>query len=93
MVMSGREKGKKGKILAVSPEEGKVIIEGLNIMTKHQKPRGQGRVGGIIKAEGAMYACKVMHYCQRCNKPVRIGRAMQNGGEKLRVCKKCGEVI
>ena len=58
-VLSGKERGKKGKVLAVSPKEGKVIIEGVNMVTKHVKPRRMGEAGGLVKAEGAMYACKV----------------------------------
>ena len=68
MIISGKDKGKTGKVLAVSPKEGKVIIEGLNMVTKHVKPRRQGEQGGIVKAEGAIYACKVMPVC-----PVRQG--------------------
>ena len=63
VIMSGRERGKQGKVLAVSPEEGKVIIEGRNMVTKHVKPRRMGEQGGIVKAEGAMYACKVQVLC------------------------------
>ena len=63
VILSGRERGKQGKILAVSPEEGKVIIEGRNMVSKHVKPRRMGEQGGIVKAEGAMYACKVQIVC------------------------------
>lgn len=89
MVISGRDAGKTGKVLAVSPTEGKVIVEGLNMVTKHVKPRRQGEQGGIVKAEGAMYACKVMPVCPKCNKATRIGHA-EADGKKVRVCKKCG---
>ncbi|HIX13713.1 MAG TPA: 50S ribosomal protein L24 [Candidatus Anaerofilum faecale] len=89
MVISGKDAGKTGKVLAVSPSEGKVIVEGLNMVTKHVKPRRQGEQGGIVKAEGAMYACKVMPVCPKCKKPVRIGHA-EVDGKKVRVCKKCG---
>lgn len=89
MVISGRDAGKTGKVLAVSPTEGKVIVEGLNMVTKHVKPRRQGEQGGIVKAEGAMYACKVMPVCPKCNKATRIGHA-EVEGKKVRVCKKCG---
>ena len=89
IIMSGRERGKQGKVLAVSPEEGKVIIEGRNMVTKHVKPRRQGEQGGIVKAEGAMYACKVMPVCPKCGKATRVGHAVHDG-KKVRVCKKCG---
>ena len=88
-VISGKDAGKTGKVLAVSPAEGKVIVEGLNMVTKHVKPRRQGEQGGIVKAEGAMYASKVMPVCPKCNKPTRIGHAVVDG-KKVRVCKKCG---
>ncbi len=88
-VISGKDAGKTGKVLAVSPAEGKVIVEGLNMVTKHVKPRRQGEQGGIVKAEGAMYASKVMPVCPKCNKPTRVGHAVVDG-KKVRVCKKCG---
>mgnify|MGYP002520281928 CR=1 FL=1 len=60
VVLSGKDKGKKGQVLAVSPSEGKVIVEKVNMVSKHVKPRRMGEPGGIVKAEGAMYACKVV---------------------------------
>lgn len=89
MVISGKDAGKTGKVLAVSPTEGKVIVEGLNMVTKHVKPRRQGEQGGKVQAEGAMYASKVMPVCPKCNKATRIGHA-EVEGKKVRVCKKCG---
>ena len=77
-----------GKVLEVSPKEGKVIVEGFNTVTKHVKPRRQGETGGIVDAEGAMYACKVALYCPKCDKGVRVHHAV-NGDKKIRVCK-CG---
>ncbi len=65
MIISGKDKGKSGKVLAVSPKEGKVIVEGCNKVTKHVKPRRMGESGGIVKAEGALYACKVMPICPK----------------------------
>jgi large subunit ribosomal protein L24 len=88
MIISGRDKGNTGKVLAYSPAEGKVIIEGQNFVTKHVKPRRQGEQGGIVKAEGALYASKVMPVCPNCNKPVRVGFAVEDG-KKVRVCSKC----
>ena len=72
IVLSGKDKGKKGKVLEVSPKERKVIVENVNMVTKHVKPRKMGDQGGIVKAEGAMYACKVMLVCPKCGKPTRI---------------------
>ncbi len=90
IVISGDDKGKKGKVLEVSPEEGKVIVEGINIVTKHAKPRRQGETGGIVKVEGAMYADKVQLFCDKCGKGVRA-KAKIVDGKKVRVCAKCGE--
>lgn len=93
MVISGKEKGKKGKIVAVSPKEGKVLIEGVNMVSKHVKPRQAGQEGGIVKAEGAMYACKVQLVCPHCGKATRVGHKVAEDGSKSRVCKRCGETL
>ena len=93
VILSGKDKGKKGKVLETSPKENKVIVEGLGIVTKHVKPRRQGDAGGIIKAEGAMYASKVMAVCPKCGKPTRLAHKILNDGSKVRVCKKCGETF
>lgn len=92
MIMSGKDKGKKGKVLEVSPKEAKIIVEGLNMVTKHVKPKKMGQQGGIIKAEGALYACKVMPVCPKCGKATRVGHVIKDD-KKLRVCKhaNCGE--
>jgi large subunit ribosomal protein L24 len=89
IILSGKSKGKKGKVLAVSPKEGKVIIEGHNMVTKHVKPRKMGQQGGLVKAEAAMYASKVMLVCPKCGKPTRVGHKLYEDGTKERVCKKC----
>ena len=93
LITSGNDRGKKGKVLEVSPKEGKIIVEGRNIMTKHLKPRKAGDPAGIVKAEGAMYACKVVPICPKCNKPVRVGHKITEDGTKIRICKKCGETL
>ena len=90
MVMVGKDKGKTGKVLAVSPAEGKVIVEKRNMVTKHVKPRKAGDPSGIVKAESAIYSCKVMPMCNKCSKPVRIGHKFDKNGEKVRICRKCG---
>jgi len=92
-VLSGKNAGKKGKVLETSPKEGKIIIEGLNIVTKHVKPRKMGDPGGIVKAESAIYACKVMVVCPRCNKASRIGHTVYKDGSKDRICRRCGETV
>ena len=90
---SASEPGKRprGKVMQVSPKEGKVIVEGLGMVTKHVKPRRQGQAGGIVKAEGALYASKVMLVCPKCKKATRVGHDVDKDGKKTRVCKKCGE--
>ncbi len=93
VVLSGKDKGKEGKIVAVSPKEGKLIVEGVNIVSKHVKPRRAGEEGGIVKTEGALYACKVQLVCPKCGKATRIAHKIAEDGKKKRSCKKCGEVL
>ena len=93
VILSGKDRGSKGKVLAVSPKEGKVIIEGHNMVTKHVKPHRMGEQGGIVKAEGALYACKVQIVCPHCGKPTRVGHKLYEDGTKGRICKKCGESL
>ncbi len=92
IVISGNDKGKKGKVLEVSPEEGKVIVEKVNIVHKHVKPRRQGEEGGIHEVEGAIYASKVQLYCSKCGKGVR-SKIKMDGDKKVRVCAKCGAAL
>ena len=89
VVLSGRDKGKEGKVLSVSPKDDKVIVEGVNVASKHMKPRRQGEQGGIIKVETPIYASKVMVVCPKCGKPTRVAHKIADG-KKSRVCKKCG---
>ena len=84
-----KDRGKTGKVLEVSPKEGKVIVEGINMVTKHVKPRKQGETGGIVKAEAPINACKVSIYCPKCKKGVRT-KVKVDGEKKTRVCAKCG---
>ena len=91
IVIAGNDKGKKGKVLSVDHEAGRVIVEGVNIATKHKKPRRQGEQGGIIKQEAALNMSNVMHICKKCGKPTRIGYTVLKDGSKVRVCKKCNE--
>lgn len=90
IVISGDDRGKKGKVLEVSPKEGKIIVKGINIVTRHVKPRKQGEEGGIVKVECAMYASKVMLYCDKCDRGVRVKKAVGEDGKKVRLCAKCG---
>ena len=89
VVINGKYRGKRGKVMQVSPSEGKVIVEGVNIVKKHVKPRQMGEPGGIIEAESALYADKVQLICPKCDRPTRVGHALDKDGKKVRVCKKC----
>jgi len=93
IVLSGKERGKKGKVLATMPQTGKVIVEGVNMATRHTKPRRQGETGGIIQQEAPLYASKVMRVCPKCGKPTRAAYKFLADGSKARVCKKCGDTI
>lgn len=92
VVLSGKDKGKQGKVLSVNPEAGKVVVEGVSVATRHQKARRQGEEGGIVKKETPIYACKVMTVCPKCNKATRVANKIVDG-KKVRVCKHCGAEI
>ena len=92
IVLSGDDKGTKGKVIATSPKEGKVIVEGANVVHKHVKARRQGENSSIVDTEGAIYASKVALYCPKCDKGVRVKHVVKDG-KKVRVCAKCGQEI
>ena len=89
VVLSGKDRGKQGKVLGTVPADGKVVVEGINMVTCHVKPRKQGEQGGIVKREAALAACKVQVVCPKCSKATRVARKVENG-KKTRVCKHCG---
>ena len=89
VVISGNDKGAQGKVLEVSPKEGKVIVSGVHLVKKHVRPRPPQEQGGIVTVEGPIYASKVMIVCPKCGKGVRIAHKM-DGDKKIRVCAKCG---
>jgi large subunit ribosomal protein L24 len=93
LVLSGKDKGKQGKVIASDPKEGKLIVEGVNVAKRHTKPRKQGDPGGILKKETPIYASKVMRVCPKCNKPTRAAHGINKDGDKVRICKKCGAEI
>ena len=93
MINSGADKGKKGKVLEVLPKDNKVVVEGVNLRTKHTKPRKAGEAGGIIKAEVAINASKANPFCAKCGKGTRVKTSVKKDGTKVRVCAKCGEEI
>ena len=89
VVLSGKDKGKQGKVQATIPSESKVVVEGVNVVTCHTKPRRQGEEGGIVRREAALYASKVQVVCPKCGKGTRVAHKIE-GGKKTRVCKHCG---
>ncbi|MBI6874236.1 50S ribosomal protein L24 [Clostridium aciditolerans] len=93
MVISGKDKGKVGEVLAVMPKTGKVVVKGINVVTKHQKPNRANMQGGIIHKEAPIYSSKVMLYCDKCKSVTRISHKVLEDGTKVRVCKKCGETF
>ncbi|MBI5749973.1 MAG: 50S ribosomal protein L24 [Nitrospinae bacterium] len=92
-VMTGKEKGKKGKILMVFPMEKKVIVERLNIVKRHTRPTQQMRQGGIIEKEGKIHISNVMIVCNKCDKTTRVSIKILENGKKIRTCKHCGEML
>ena len=92
-VTSGKDAGKKGKILSVDTDKGRVVVEGANMVKRHTKPKQAKSQSGIIEKEGTIASPNVMLYCNRCKAPVRIGKQINSDGTKVRVCKKCGEAF
>ena len=92
IVLSGKDKGKKGKVLVAMPADNKVVVENVNVATCHTKPRRQGETGGIVKRETPIRACKVALFCNKCDKGVRVGFKVEDG-KKTRICRKCGAEI
>lgn len=93
VVLSGKDKGKKGRVLGVQPSVGKVLVEGVNMATKHQKPNKKVKQGGIVHQEAPIFSSKVAVFCPNCDKGRRINNAILNDGKKVRKCVKCGEVL
>jgi large subunit ribosomal protein L24 len=92
-VISGRDRGKRGKVLRVIPSVSKVIVDNINIVKRHQRPTQQEKNGGIIDTDLPLNSSKVMVVCPRCDKRTRIGWKNLDDGDKKRYCKKCGELI
>jgi large subunit ribosomal protein L24 len=93
VVIAGRERGKKGRVLSVYSQKDRLLIEKINIIKKHMKPTRKQTQGGIIEKEASIHVSNVMLICPKCSKPTRIGNSILQDGRKLRICKKCGEVI
>lgn len=98
VVLAGKDKDKKGKVIQTLPKENAVIVDGVNVVTRHQRPRQTNRATptsqtGRIQKPAAISAAKVMLVCPRCDKPSRVGHGIGEGGRHVRVCKRCGELI
>ncbi|WP_312281446.1 50S ribosomal protein L24 [Oscillibacter sp.] len=92
VVLSGKDRGKQGKVLGSVPKTSRVVVEGINIVTCHVKPRKQGETGGIVKREAAIASCKVQVICPKCSKGTRVAHKIENG-KSVRVCKHCGAAL
>jgi large subunit ribosomal protein L24 len=92
-VIAGRERGKRGKVLRVLMDKGRVLVEHVNMIKKHQRPTQKLRQGGIIEREGPLALSNVLLVCARCDKPARTGVKILADGRKVRTCKRCGESI
>ena len=93
MVISGDEKGKKGRVLFIHAKERRIVIEGVNIIKKHMKPNRQYSQGGIIEKEASVHLSNVMLVCPKCANPTRVGNKVLENGKKIRECRQCGEVV
>ncbi|MEW6523266.1 MAG: 50S ribosomal protein L24 [Bacillota bacterium] len=92
-VIAGKDRGHKGRVLRVVPETGRVVVEGANIVKKHQRPTQKVMQGGIVDKEAPLASSNVMLYCSKCDQASRAGKKMLETGRVVRVCKRCGEVI
>lgn len=93
MVITGKERGKTGKVLRILMDKDAVIIERTNMVKRHTKPRGPQQPGGIIEKEASIHASNIMIMCNKCNAPVRIGHKTLADGEKIRICRRCEEAL
>jgi large subunit ribosomal protein L24 len=93
IVIGGKERGKTGKVLRVVPDKDAVIIERLNMVKRHTKPRGPQQPGGIVEKEAAIHASNIMLLCDKCNAPVRVGHKTLADGKKIRICRRCNEAL
>jgi large subunit ribosomal protein L24 len=92
-VITGKDSGKKGKVLKVIPTDNRIVVEGINKAKKHQKPSRSLPQGGILQIESPLDASNVMLLCKKCNKPTRGAKKILDNGQKARVCKQCGEIF
>ncbi len=93
LIISGKDKGKKGKVRKAMPDKNSVIVEGFNLIKRHSKTKGKTRQAGIIELEAPIAISNVMVICNKCNKPARLGYRELEGGNKARFCRSCNEII
>lgn len=93
VILSGKDKGKRGKIIEALPKKAKIVVEGVNKVKRHAKPTQKTPQGGILVKEAAMHSSKAMLVCPACDKPTRIHKSALASGKLARTCKKCGEII
>jgi len=93
MVITGKERGKTGKVLRVMPDKDAIVIERINLVKRHSKPRGPQQPGGIVEKEASIHVSNLMIMCDKCNAPVRIGKKTLSDGKKIRICRRCGEAL
>ncbi len=93
MIITGKERGTTGKVLKVLSEKDRAIIERLNLVKRHTKPRGPQQPGGILEKEASIHVSNLMLMCDRCNAPIRFGHKVLGDGKKVRICRRCGETI
>ena len=93
LVISGKDRGKTGKVRESLPDQGRVVVDGVNVVKRHMKPRGNVRQAGIIEREQAIPVSNVMVICAKCKRPIRVGQRLLDTGSKVRFCRHCGEVI
>ncbi len=93
LVTTGKDKGKKGKVISVDPEKSRVIIDGVNVVKRHTRPTQKMPQGGIMEKPAPVHSSNVMLICTKCNNPTRIKKGFLEDGKKVRVCKECGEVL
>ncbi len=93
VVLTGKEQGKRGRVIAIFPKQGRLLVERVNMIKKHMKPNQQYKQGGIIEMEASLESSNVMLVCPKCDTPTRVGNQMLEDGRKIRACKKCKEVM
>ena len=94
VVITGKDRGKRGRVLKVVPETNRLVVEGVNIIKRHTKPNPQRQIkGGVVEREAALHASNVQIVCPECGKPTRLGKKILGDGRKVRVCRKCEGVV